>query len=217
MMRVLLPAVLLLAACKSTPLPPPDDESAGIVGARAWVEQLQRGTAYSGSSRTKAADGVYFVKLPDEGDSVISKEVIKSTINEGSVNFAINLKPGRYAIVAAWANRDGKNVHTYFPEKCVRQSIVELKPGGIAFTGEVRVRGTYDLAKSDRVQNHYFRTIDPKLYSAGIGARMIARNDAMITRSFEVRRGQQTQEYFASRARTVFAGTLWLRNLRQAR
>lgn len=207
---------LLLAGCVKQTLPAPENENHGAIGARVWVHELHPGYSYGENTRTRAAQGVYFIRLPDEGDSLKVQEVHASQYNDGSVNYLFNLKPGRYAVVAAWANAFGKNIITYFPKQAILDSTVELERGGLGFCGDIRSRATWDLSKADDLQRHYMRTVDPVYYDAGILKRMVTKTDAQVTRSVRVSRGEKAAGYFFDRAKRLFGESSWRHLLKKA-
>jgi len=214
--RLLLPALALaLAGCVKHTLPSPEDDDFGAIGTRVWVHELHPGYSYGENTRTRAAQGVYFIRLPDEGDSLKVAEVHASQYTDGSVNYLFNLKPGRYAVVAAWANAFGKNIVTYFPKDAIIESTVELKRGGLGFCGDIRSRATWDLGKADDWQRYYMRTVDPVYYEAGILKRMVTKTDAQVTRSVKVNRGEKAQGFFFDGAKRLFGETTWRHVLEQ--
>jgi hypothetical protein len=136
---------------------------------------------------------VYFVRV-EEGDDPLSQEVlIPSNYFEDAYVYLLNARPGHYAAVAvAWLHEGGPTQTatmpigggggfsgsasysytpppvedvTLLPENAIQGTLVEVKPGSVAFMGEwvlskpwLKEIGGDDDA--DAAQRHYFRLME---------------------------------------------------------
>jgi hypothetical protein len=119
--------------------------------------------------------------LPEGEPAEIPQGVLyPSNYESGGYFYLLNAKPGRYVAVASFraqsappaapAGGNGVTVSfspgsskytTYFPSEMVRTTVVDVKPGEIAFMGSFIVDMTYGLEGADPVQTFYYRLLAP--------------------------------------------------------
>jgi len=129
--------------------------------------------------------GVYFVRLDDES-TLTTDALVQSNYALGDYAFLVNAPPGRYAAVASQVVKtvetdtsstvyQGSNVEvtagvgfqaavgktTYFPDQVIRQTIVEVPPGGTAFMGDFILDTSLGLGGADPTQHYYRARITP--------------------------------------------------------
>ncbi len=181
---------VLLAACATRPVPVPTGQRTSVIAMRVWVDSPARATY---GERSQHADGIVFVKLAEKGDPTRVTETLQSNYSHGATQYLFNAEPGRYAVVACFRRRDGRKVYSYFSEALIQRTLVEVKPRSVAYVGALRIGVSYNLQTADDAQDHYFRTVDPGFYTAGILERMVARTDNELEK-----RHRLTRELFAS-------------------
>ena len=208
-MRVLVLGALL-AACASRPVPAPEGRAAAVIGMRIWVDSPARGTY---GTRNQPASGVVFVRISEKGDPTRVGEVIESNYAQGATVYLFNAEPGRYAAVAAFRQRDGRKVYSFFSEALIRKTLVDVKPRSTAFAGTLRISVSYNTSVVDDAQNHYFRLIAPEVYTANLLERLVARTDAEIERRHDLKRDAEAEAAFRDRARSLFTKTSWMSRL----
>lgn len=116
---------------------------------------------------------VYFIKL-DADNNIMSDDLIESTMNVEAwwgdnfigrnTTYLFNLKPGKYAAVAAYGYGyiSNGNVIYLFSEEMIRSSIVEVKTGSFVYMGAfLSEQGSlfkrFDTA--DNIQKFYFNKL----------------------------------------------------------
>lgn len=161
-----LAAFLLAAAPRTLPQPNP---RLGSIGISIRFE----------SARAAPAELVYFTRLDDADQPLEGEDVLTSDLAVGSQAFLLNAEPGRWAVVAVArvvhssptrrevpepeaADRPrlelttGRVAHTYLDRALVQQTVIEVKPGELAFMGEIQLAEREKPARElDSVQRHY--------------------------------------------------------------
>jgi len=126
---------------------------------------------------------LYFVRLED-GETVIQDEVVSSNYFEDGYVYLLNAKPGRYVAVAAAKltqkghapgpmtpvgggfsvgasyNPGPRESVTFFPAEMIEATLIEVKPGGVAFMGAWVLSTPWSPGigdGADPAQSHYFR------------------------------------------------------------
>ena len=201
---------VLLAACAARPVPVPTGERTSVIGMRVWVNSPARG---SYGARNQQADGLVLVRLPEKGDPTRMTETLQSNYSQGTTQYLFTAEPGRDAVVACFRRRDGRKVYSYFSEALIKKTVTEVKPRSVAYVGTLRIGVSYNLQTADDAQNHYFRTVDPRFYAAGVLERMIARTDNELEKRHKLTRDAEAEASFHKRARGPFAGSKWLARL----
>lgn len=74
-----------------------------------------------------------------------------------TVGRAVNVPPGRYAVIAAGMGAPGHPTGTmvYLPLEVVRQSLVEVRPGAVAYMGNYVVNANATFDGADEAQDFY--------------------------------------------------------------
>jgi hypothetical protein len=141
---------------------------------------------------------VYFVRIEKGSDPLSRQVLVPSNYFEDGYVYLLNARPGRYAAVAAvWLDEGGVTKttttpvgggggfsgsvgHSYttgpiadvnlLPADAIQGTLVDVKPGTVAFMGEWRLKKPYvkkigDDDDADAAQRHYFRLIE----AMGIG------------------------------------------------
>jgi len=143
-----------LAACGTPPKPP---EMAGAQPAGLGISiRIVR------MPPSPLPDAAYFAKVGDRADVLSSDRVVQSNYASGNNLYLLNAEPGLYAAVAA-SYTDQLSAYSsftrvlYFPEDLIKKTIVEVKPGGVAYMGtyEVKIPMLAGFGSADRAQSHY--------------------------------------------------------------
>jgi hypothetical protein len=220
-------AAASLLAC-ATPLPPPEPEmpeSAGI-GIRVKV-YAALGIA------SQAAQAVYFVRLPDGAESIRETEVISSNYARDGYVYLLNAPPGRYAAVAMSrvdeghvSSSAGEHVgggvsvgvtlsvpdfhkSTFFEEKLIRMTGVEVEAGSIAFMGEYSVDESWGWGGADETQLHYRRLLIPGAEEKSGTSRLFSTAQHYRGSLHEGNRDDEAQARFRKSAAEHLAAAGW--------
>ncbi len=162
-------AVFGLASCTQPPEKPAGNKSS-VLGV-----SLQTQWGFPGIAENP--DAVYFIRLGGTDRVKGYFPLLRSNFRQANQYYLLNAPPGRYAAVAAsrmntvpitQVNYMGlfgpsQFFTTYFPEPMIRQTIVEVTPGGFAFMGIYSVRKDVDIYSGDETQAHYRGLIEPTL------------------------------------------------------
>lgn len=143
-----------ITGCASVPMPLPDDgKSAGI----AVSVRTQPPLHFGAEGRP---DAVYFVKLDESQDNqFISREIYRSNYVGSGYQYALNIPPGKYALVVSDLSGKGRCFRTYFSENLARQTQIEAVSGQLKFIGEVVVKQRGDWNNHDSVQRYFSKSI----------------------------------------------------------
>ncbi len=148
-----LPVALLLAACTTGKMPVAAAPSTSALAIS--IEADSRTSLLNVESIQ--FDRVYFVRLADKKDELTKDSVLSSNFRYepwlsgfqfGSLDyFLLGVDPGIYAAVGAMGVGTNTKVRifSYFPEEMIRDSIVEVGPGEMAYMG----RFTLSRTRSD--------------------------------------------------------------------
>lgn len=125
-------------------------------------------------------DVVYFVKV-DEDKGLLQHDVIVSSHSKGGRFYAMDLKPGTYAAVAAYitfeepnGEKDGRMTYkkrelmVYFSEELVKRTMTTISEDKVAFMGRFSVYQMPVFMGADPVQKHYARIITPAFLPPGL-------------------------------------------------
>ena len=162
-------ALFGLASCAQPPQKPLGNESA-VLGVSLQTQWNFPGVA-------ELPDAVYFIRLDGTERVRGHFPLLRSNFRQANQYYLLNAPPGRYAAVAAsrmvgvpttQVNYMGpygpsQFFTTYFPEPMIRQTIVEVKAGGVAFMGNYSVRKDVDFYAGDETQAHYRWLVEPLL------------------------------------------------------
>ena len=162
-------AVFGLASCAQPPQKPAGNESS-VLGVA-----LQTQWGFLGIA--ELPDAVYFIRLNGTERVKGYFPLLRSNFRQANQYYLLNAPPGRYAAVAAsrmitvptsQVNYMGpygpsQFFTTYFPEPMIRQTIVEVTPGGVAFMGNYSVQKNVDFYAGDETQLHYRWLVEPTL------------------------------------------------------
>ncbi|MEM8884820.1 MAG: hypothetical protein AAGD14_12175 [Planctomycetota bacterium] len=152
MIRIL-PLALLLA-CQSTPIPTPAGPEVGVIHVRFSISGGRSGTTSPQLQRA------FFAKLKEGSDDIRqSTEIIPSNYQLGTAAYLLNAAPGRYVVVCAVTNYEGKNHFVYLPGDVIEASIVEVRPGSIVPVGSIRVSESRAWSTADELQQHFHQRI----------------------------------------------------------
>lgn len=160
----LAPAPAALAGA-DLPLPEPDPE-------RGTIAVTLRGRAPAGT-RSPAVQ-VFFVRLGPDVDVFAADNVICSDFSKKKQVYLLNARPGRYVAVAArmrGSGGSGGEYKVFLDKETIRQTEIEVTPGGVTFMGDFLVDMKMKMSKSDEAQAHYFRLIEPGAARRGFASR----------------------------------------------
>lgn len=202
---------LILAAIAGCSVPEslktPKNETSAIIGVSLKVKIL--------NAFPKNQTSVYFVKLEENDEGILGKKIIPANYMREYLTatnaFLVNAEPGKYAVVCSTklekqgdAMVETKNLSnigflTFFDENAIRQSLVEVKSGGVAFLGSIEINSQlkdfdWNIEKNgDIAQKHYYTLL--KQYMDGTyycGTLIKADRSDKETRAFLTK----TAEYF---------------------
>jgi len=195
--RPVLALVLYLAAtpveARRLPLPEPDPE-------RGAIAVTMRCRAPAGN-KTPAVQ-VHFVRFGDGVDIYAADSVISSNFSDDKQVYLLNARPGRYVAVAAELRGSGPGEYDVFLSKeTIPSTEVEVIPGRITFMGDFLIDLKMKMSKSDEVQAHYFRLIEPGSARKGWMARAYTSKNVYRGDLVSVDRDAQTRNDFWAHAR----------------
>ncbi len=112
---------------------------------------------------------VYLVKL-NENDAIDGAEaIIHTNYHRGDYAYVLGIEPGKYAAVAMSYMKSEMEYHTFFDKKTIEKSILEVKPGEVAYAGKFLVdeylKSVYlNIEKNgDSAQVHYYKILKDSL------------------------------------------------------
>ncbi len=179
---------------------------------------------------------VYFIRLT-EGDindaALKKKEAYYSNYHAatlatkrrfgGPLSFAMNLKAGRYAAVAAvgTAGRHSyeKSVLVLFPREMVTASVITLEPGTISYMGAFELETVSHLSdpkEMDDIQRHYLGLICPSVKAIPRMSRVMSWTPFLHLMPGMMKHDSSPAIHasFREYARGIFRGTAWADRLR---
>lgn len=194
-MRVLVAAALLLLAGCAGLRPEPAGLTEGLLVARARV----RGALIPFTSDT--ADSASVEQVDQYGNAVPGKVAVSGRSRDGVIYF-FNLPRGRYALRSISFPARGARYEVVLSSAVMRRDAVELRPGGVAFLGDLTADGRFpdfDVAV-ERALDLAMRVASPFLRWAPI------ERDADL-RSVDLSPAAEISALHAARA--DLAGTQW--------
>jgi len=199
----LLALLALVAACASTPPPPPTTLDSGIVALAVTVSYDVF------HHRVPHPWNVYFVRFEEGKNPGRQPKVLKSDVRYGSTHYLLDAKPGRYAAVACFENRDGRYIHTYFSEELIAETARTLGPREVVFLGHANIKTAQMVKQADESQRWYLSIIDPKLFHAqGLGS-VVTRSIARLDHSYVLTRNEKKIASFRKYTGNVLSGSEW--------
>lgn len=120
---------------------------------------------------------VYLARL-NENDAIDGAvTIIHTNYQRGDYAYVLGIEPGKYAAVAMSYMKSEMEYHTFFDRKTIEKSIIEVKPGEVAYAGKFLVdeylKSVYlNIEKhGDTAQVHYYKQLKDSLmgvYFCGI-------------------------------------------------
>ncbi len=174
MLRDRWPALLFLflagfpCGCAATALFGPEADTGGVA---VRVRQFARDNQGSTYGQT-----LHFAKLSEEDSPTRGREFALSTVSRGSVIYALELTPGRYAPVACEEKRDGRVYTVYFPPELIEATAFRVTAGSVVNLGRIDVHLAPLGQSRDETTAYYARKLGPNWNKATIAQNLFHRN-----------------------------------------
>lgn len=104
------------------------------------------------------AVSVFFVKVDEDVNIETATEIYRTDFNRKKQVYLLNVEPGRYVAVGAYAESNAANVpseNVYFDKETIAATEVQVEAGKITFMGDIVVKVKTGMKKADNAQNHY--------------------------------------------------------------
>lgn len=216
-MKYFIPFVIFLSACASLPPPPPSvGEKISALGVKV--------TVHAPLFSSKTPDTMYFVRVDNPEMSPKLGKIVASNYHDNDVFYLLNAEPGYYMAVLAYIKpaQSSNLASSYsftipFPEKVVLSSKTELKPGTVAFMGDIEIDTKVGSTDSDDFQKFIRSTIGQnKSVSSNISLQTLFTPFATIKVSIvwtgiprSMNRSPETKKIFIIETKKTFKGTTW--------
>jgi len=136
--------LLLLAACKATPVPEPAGPDAAVVVADVRVTGPQSGTRYPRK--------ILFARVTPEWTI---EELAWSNYHRGTRVYLFNATPGRWTMACAVPFVNGKEHYVFLPENVVESAAEDVAAGSVVSLGTAVVHQSHAWSREDDLQRRF--------------------------------------------------------------
>lgn len=216
--------IIALSACASLPPPKPLEPESAAIGISLKLQGPIK------LFKNEAAR-VFFVKVDRKDNPYNKTQLISSNYVKGNQVYLLNAKPGQYAAVAAFYDKDsplfppsspsgGVSVSvtysrktqytTYFSKEIIENTLVEAKPGTMTFMGDYVVDMSLRFKDADDAQLHYYRLIAPNEENKNAFLSLISGDHHYRGSPHEMNHDKQAEIRFLTHAIETFGGSGWI-------
>lgn len=187
------------------------------------VKILQEGIC---KNETKYPKYIYFLKLDDNKEMLEQTNIIISNFAFDEYHYLFNAKPGLYAIVGAYYEKNAPNeepmgtvyqIKYFFSSEVIKKSVINLRTNEKVFLGEYTFRNSYEKILSDhydKTRLHFTSAISPEIFKTSsplylnLGGPMIIKHTYPVN-LISVINDEGTQEKFRSVSKKLLRKTSW--------